>query len=294
MGIEWRWLASFSASCLHAADAIARGRKLVEPRLADVLTPPALALREEIQNAGIPAARLWRNLLALGHHIENNRELALTASRKTVGGSAANETVASRIAGRIADLETAMRVVVPQLVDDLAMRARPLRELWDAYGPGLLKSIGQHTDDRLLIERAEIVLVHPICGGGGVAHLQNNSVHIEAVLTNNVPKLPEVIRLAWLIAQLNNDLPVFGENVHPDRLPYVAALAMLPGALQAAQDLEVGAYDPPIVELALSSWLDEPQPSGTSDILIAWWQTYEETRPPWETALRALDKMLVG
>ena len=43
-----------------------------------------------------------------------------------------------------------------------------------------------------------------------------------------VADLPEVLRLAWLISQLNLDLPRFAENVSPLRRERVIALAMIP------------------------------------------------------------------
>src|SRR5690349_11726807 len=107
MATEWQWLASFSASCLHAAHSILGGKKLVNSQHADKLALPAAELGEQINSSGLPEARFWRFLHALGHQIENNRELALTAMRKTVGASGAKESIAAQIAARIGDLELA-------------------------------------------------------------------------------------------------------------------------------------------------------------------------------------------
>jgi hypothetical protein len=292
MATEWLWLASFSASCLHAAQTILRGKTLVEPRIAEALEPAARGLQDEIRAARLPEPRFWRRLQSLSHQIEHNRELAQTAIRKTLGGSETPETTVARIAARITELESAMQTIVPQMVDELTTRSRPLRELWEAYGCGLLKSVGRQTDERLVVERVEIVLVYPVSGGGGSAQLQNNSVRIEAVLTNNVANLPEVVRLGWLIAQVNNDLPMFSEKVHGNRLPMIVAMAMLPPVLHAAQELELCQTDSSLTELALSSWLEDPAPAGAAEILAAWWHTYQESRPSWDTALQALDQML--
>lgn len=291
MATSLQWVASFSASCFHAADAMVRGAKLVDGNLAPQLSQSALALRETVRGSGLPETRLWRQLLALSHQIENNRELAATAIRKTSGGSQ-HEALAGRLAGRIADLEAAMHRAAPQMMEELAHRGRPIRELWEAYGPGLLRAAARQTDDRLLISGAEVVLVHPVSGGGGTASLSNNSVRFEAVLTNSVPQLPEVLRLTWLLAQLNNDLPVFSEGLDPDRLPLISSLAMLPVALHAGQELELCSADPAILPLALNSWPMEVLPAGIAETLTIWWQTYQETRPSWGTALQALDQML--
>lgn len=288
-----RWLASFSASCLHAANAVARGRSLTDPRLGAAVVEPARVLMEAIGDLPVPAPRFWRQLLALAHQIENNRELAAVSLQKTLGRKPIVDSLAPRLAATIAELENAVRQAVPGIVDELEMRSRPLRELWEARGPGLLLGVGRRTDPRLPPEHAEVVLVLPALGGGGEAHLVNNSVRIEAVLTNTVPQLPEVVRLGWLLAQVNCDLPEFSESISPDRLPFLSALALIPPVLTVAQDVELGECNPQTVSAAISAWLPDPiTDRAVSENLLVWWQTYKESRPEWRTALGALDKML--
>jgi hypothetical protein len=277
------------------ADAIARSRTLVDPQLTAAVSEPARALQTEIQAASLPEARFWRSLNAFAYQLDNNGELAAMALRKSVGTTARHEPLAVKIAAHIATLENAVRNALPGLVDELALRARPLRELWEACGPGLLRAIGQLTDERLIVDSADVVLVYPALGGGGAAHLINNSVRIEAVLTNNIPQLPETVRLAWLVAQLNQDVPMFGERLHSDRLPLVAGLAMLPAVLAAGSELELCRCDPAAVALAISAWHPElPSAESTADVVNLWWQTYQLSRTPWSTALAALDQMLAG
>ena len=102
-----------------------------------------------------------------------------------------------------------MRRAFPNLLDDLSLRLLPLREQWEVHGPLLLQNMARWTDPRVVVAEARIVLVHPALGGGGAAHIPFNNVHIEAVLTNPVPELPENLRLVWLLAQLSLDLPAF-------------------------------------------------------------------------------------
>jgi hypothetical protein len=295
MSISLRWIASFSASCLHAAEAIAHGKSLSDRRLIEALSIPAVALRDEISKSSLPAGRFWRQLLAVAHHFENNRELATTAIRKVVPWQPGYETLAGRLADRIAAVETAVQSAVPGVVDELANRSRPIREQWEARGPGLLQGVARLTDERVLVESAEVVLVLPALGGGGAAHLSNNSVRFEAVLTNNVPQLPEVARLAWLLAQLQCDLPNFSDAIPADQLPLVGQLALLPPILQAAQDVELTKFTPETTALAITAWQVELSVNIQSvcESLLVWWQTYQETRPDWKTALAALQRMIV-
>jgi hypothetical protein len=290
MPTQIRWIASLSSSSLHAADAIRRGWELVEPQLSTAIRPAAIDLADEIRSSGLPQERLWGYLNALAHQIENNRELAATALRKTVGGTA-NETLTSRLTGRIAAIENAVQSAAPRLVDDLTHRTRPIREQWEAYGPGLLSCLGRDTDPQLIVENAEVVLVYPFLGGGGAAHLLNNSARLEAVLTNHVPELPEVLRLAWLLGQLHHDLPRFTEHVPADRVAELAQWAMIPATLAAAQQLELTAYSDATLRSAVSNWLRSDS-ATLPNTLALWWQTYVETRPSWSIALQALDRMM--
>ena len=125
----------------------------------------------------------------------------------------------------------------PKLLDELELRAGPLREQWEGRGPGLLAGICRLTEPGILVERADVLVVYPVAGGGGTAHREHNAVSIEAVLANPLPQLPEVARLAWLIAQLNLDLPRYTETLRGSRR--VAALATIPPTLAAAADVEL-------------------------------------------------------
>lgn len=292
MSLKLRWIASVSTSALHIAEALSQGKTIIDPRLSDSILESSRELQDEILKSSLPAERLWRQLVALSHHIENNRELAETAIRKTVGWHPTREALAMRLGERIAGVEMALQRAVPGIVDELASRSGPIREQWEARGPGLLRLVGKLTDERLIVETADVVLVIPALGGGGAAHLSNNSVRLEAVLTNNLPQLPEVVRLGWLIAQLQCDLPVFSERLSADHLPLTAQLALLPPVLEAAQEVELVTADSSAIATAISAWQIQAPFPDTSETLAIWWRTYVETRPEWGTALAALDQML--
>jgi hypothetical protein len=101
------------------------------------------------------------------------------------------------------------------------------------------------------------------------------------------------VRLAWLIAQLQLDLPKFGEQVNAQRLPLVARFAMLPPTLAAAETVELAHFTPELIAAAISAWqLTTPAGVDAAPPVHEWWLTYQETRPPWPIALAALDQML--
>lgn len=291
---EIRWLAAPLVSALHAAEAITSGRTLVEPRAAEALAEPVEGLAREIVAAKLPVAKFWNHLLPLAQGSGGTRQLAETAIVKTVGRTIATESLAARIGRELTALENNFRRAFPKLTEDLALRAGPLREQWEARGPGLLASVYRLTEERLAVPNADVIFVQPVLGGGGAAHLLYNSVRIEAVLANPVPELPEVVRLGWLLSQLNLEVPSLSERVNTDRLPLVAQLAMLPVALKAGEDVELCRSDRATIARALEVWrIASTAHLDMVDTLDQWWATYLESQPGWPVALAALDRMIM-
>lgn len=292
--MDLRWRASLSASCFYATKEIVRGASLADARLHEALSQPAASLAAELAACEISPAAFFEQAVPLAADFENNRELSERILAKLPGRSQVQNAVAAgRLAGWFSELEGAFASVSPGVVNELDLRSGPLREQWEARGPGLLAAIGRKTEPGLLAEGAEVVLVHPACGGGGIAYLPYNKAALEAVLANPVRELPETVRLGWLLSMLNLDLPKYAESVPPGRLAALGRLAMLPAVLAAAADVELLAGEPPALARAMQAWRAtslDVQP--LAETLNQWWTTYQETRPPWNVALAALAKML--
>jgi len=292
MAVEVAWLRPPLASSLHAAWAVAQMRPLADPRLAIAVEQSARQLAADIRSFQWPQWRLWSHLVPLAAKSASRRQIVETAVAKTLGRAARFEQIVSTLEADIAAVDAAVREALPRLADELALRERPLREQWEARGNGLLAEIGRLTEPELIVPQCEVLLVHPALGGGGEAHLAYNSVRIEGVLTNPVAELPEVVRLAWLIAQLQLDLPAYAERIHAERLPHVARYAMLPPALLAAEAVELVRFAPFELARAIAAFgLAVPAGVDAAALLLDWWQTYLQTRPPWSVALAALDQM---
>lgn len=293
MTIQLNWRTNAQVSVLHAAEALLRHRPLADANLAAAIAKPTAGLAVEINAQQLPASRFWQHLIALASGndgIQHAIEVALT---RTIGRNKVTPARVSELASWIIELNKAAQRVMPNLEEQLSLRVRPMREQWEARGPGMLLRIREITDGQILVDRAEVELVHPAIGGAGAAHLQYNSVRIEAVLTNVTSQLPEACRLAWLLSQLNLDLPGYSELIHGDRLAHVAELATLPVTLSAAQHVELGKCDFDSLRLACGQWLnDNADDSQTPDVVWQWWETYVATRPEWRVALSALDRML--
>ena len=252
LGMDLRWKVSFSASCLNAAAALVEGLPAANSEIAAVLHPPTEELVAELHVLQFDVATALHDLTGLTADYENNRQLVEMMLRRARGANSVDSATVARLAGCIADLEAAWLRQQPNLVEELAVRGRPLREQWEARGPGLLRSITRLTDDMFLAPSAEVVLVCPLVGGHGRAHLHQNRVTLEAVLTNPQTELPETLRLGWLLAQLHLDVPTRSEPVSPQRLPWLASWATLPLVLAAAESVELARLD----EVTLSSAIE--------------------------------------
>ncbi len=292
------WTPNASASAMHAAQSICQyGDKLADARIAESIGKYALGLGNWIETAApFDTARFWSLLVGHSAIIDSNTELAQAVVRKAairVG----DRTAISQLAGFVSDIEAAYNQLFPKFLEQLPLRARPLQEHWLGFGSGLLAHLGRLTQKDLLVSEARVVLLQPILGGAGVAHIDLNLVRIEAVLTNPMVELPEVVRLAWLLSQLQLDLPIHSETIGANLLARLAPLAMLPPILAAAEVMELSKCDESVAELAIEQWhipvpRDKDIHTEIVPVMMDWWETYLQTRPGWQTALQAFAKML--
>ena len=205
-----------------------------------------------------------------------------------------NETAVTQLAGFVTDIEAAYNQLFPKFLEQVPLRARPLQEHWLGHGSGLIAHLGRLTQKSLIAEEARIVLLQPVLGGAGTAHIDQNMIRIEAVLTNPMVELPEVVRLAWLLSQLNLDLPMHADFAGASKIGRLAPLAMLPAILAAAEVMELSKCDE---SLAIEHWhipvpRDREIHTEVVPLMMDWWETYLQTRPDWNMAMQAFANML--
>ncbi len=288
MGIELRWLVSTAASALHAAAAMLDGRPLADRKTAEAIGPEVSQLGSDLASLGIEPVRFFEHAIPASTQLDAPTRLAEVVTIKTLG-LAAGAGDAPVLARRLIALFAAFADANPNALDELELRSKPICEQWEARGPGLMAAIGRAAEDDLLVDAADVILVHPVLGGGGVAHPLYNSVRIEAVLANPFAELPEVVRLGWLLSQLKLDLPKYHDNLPPGRMTQVGPLAMIPPALAAAREVELARLDAAMLDTALSAWTSAVV---DPDKLFDWWETCQSSQPPWTVALGALARML--
>lgn len=158
---------------------------------------------------------------------------------------------------------------------EFALRLGPLREHWEARGPGLLAFAQRQRAWLEVPECVDVVLVAPVGGGGGRI-IASRQIELAAVLANPLPLLPEVTRLGWLILCLLVD-------------DVKESIGLIPVVLEAAEHVELAQLNETSVKCALQHWATESEIGGPG--LVEWWQDRggrAASRSEWELALREL------
>ena len=282
------WLVSVSASSLHAAGELLRGRSLVDTELAEKLIELVEDFRAVAETWHVDPIVLVDHLTAVSVEPSSIDQQARLAIRK-VAGEGSVPRIVTAISGWMQQFQGLFLQVHPDALEGLELRSAPLREQWEARGPGMLARLRSLIGSEPLVESAGVVLVQPVMGGDGVAHVPYNRVSFEAVLANPVAELPEVVRLGWLLAQLQLDLPAIQGQLSRQRTLEVGALAAVPAVLTAASEVELSGPVESILTRAFETW---KLPPSDQDTLLAWWETYLADRPAWGSALAALDRLL--
>jgi len=285
-----RWIVSSEASALHAAAALAEGREIVDTRLAAALAEPAAKLFLALKTAALAPADFVRHAIPLVCRADNLdlAELIIEAAKRGTDREL-SASGCDAVVRALDELIAAQDVAIPDLPQQLAVRTAPLAEQWEARGPGLLAQIGRSTDRSLIPAEVDVALVYPVCGGGGAASMSYNLVRIEAVLANPCAEVPEVVRLGWLIAQSKFEQPPSGFEWTPRQSETLAAVALAPAALEAAEYVELARFDAQTLQQALDSWgLAEALRSVPAQLLHDWWNESSE----WKPSLLSLKAML--
>lgn len=302
MTTQLRWHVGLGSAWIYAAT-----REIATPTEAETVegegaesqfAAEVAALAAVLKSEGIEPRPFLAHLAALAPTCDVRRDLAHKTLTKLLGRAPADR-LTPLVVGPMGACEREYVAANPSILDELRLRTGPLRELWEARGPGLLAGVGRRTDKSQIVEFATVALVAPLTGlGGGAAFAATNVVEFEAVLANPIDALPETVRLAWLTSQLAADQIEFLTPLASGSAQDVVAAAMLPAVLEAAADLELVGENPALLETAAEAWdvasLREP---GRVDVLRTWWNLARAggrfAATPWNARVAALDRMLV-
>lgn len=296
-----RWEASDRLSALHAARCWAGGARGIDPELVTKIAPPLTELTRRLAASELDLEVFWGRLIAASAAGASDPEACREALTAAGLGELGLDAAASAILTCLADTRLAYQERFPKAAQQLSLRARPLREQWDGYGAGLLRRIAKKTHDSFIPKNVTCILISPYRGGDGDCDAAESNLWIEAVLTNPVASLPEVLRLAWLVTRIGIGAAVLADPTAEDpegrsRAPLVVALASLPVVLDAACYLELvqsSVVNASLIEMATQAWFGPLAPT-VAETLDKWWSQSEQLQPPFPVALKALDRMLPG
>lgn len=142
----------------------------------------------------------------------------------------------------------------PRLADQLRLRYAPLKQSYEAYGPGLLRTVGKQIwngspPTNWWPNRVSVHAVQPLHAGASGLSSYQCSVWIEAVLTDISPAVPEWLRLAYELTHMaidthtrthasgSGDVKTIGESKTSTDLPW--SLGIIPLILDRAADAEM-------------------------------------------------------
>lgn len=287
------WRTPTLASAAYAGRALRRGERSDLIGLSPGLVRAAADFQLALRQTNLPTTEFWDELVAWSGLAETRRRAVEQALKRCARIPSAPFDLTLEFDLRFARIERELATLKPKLEEELSLRARPIREAWETVGPGLMRSIEKLTEPGLLVSQATIVVVHPFAGGGGSSHLATDSVTWEGMLAHPHPELPETLRLAWMLSQLGLDMPRYEQELEEDDVARVASLAMLPVTLAAGEEFDFVRCDEPTIARAMELWgLFDSHRDRAAEALLAWWDAYRERRPPWETALVALEQIM--
>lgn len=293
-----RWTAHRRLSAIHAAYVVATGSRCVDPRTEQALVGPVTDLNNRLLSASIDVGAFWRRLMVevAADGDDSGRADARACEIALLAGGISEllrEQTAPAIARRLSECRSAYAQRFPKLAEQLPLRARPLIERWEAFGPGLLKQVadtiwqGSPPGD-WWPSRIQGLLIQPTRGGDGGFDTDAQRLWVEAMLTDADPAVPEVLRVALLVTQLAIDAHTREKSGEQSQsLPW--SLASVPLVLSAADELQLLPPGPLPVRAAMTLWHIGDE--RTAEIVAPWWQQLRASRTPLPVALKALKRM---
>lgn len=294
MALQLNWKANSRLSSLHSAFCVSTFPDSVQLP-ASIDRAPFGGLARFAGRLDLSLDRFWELTFQLSLDSNSSQDLAERLAVRALPQPARTPQLLGELRAEISAVMVAFESGFPRFQEEMQFRQAPLREQWEAMGPGLWYQLCSLLEAGLFVETADVCLVMPLVGGFGWAQLQTNRCHIEAVLTNSDPQITEVMRLAWLLGQLDFDRPTYSDLINSKRLRKVAGLAMLPPIFMAAELLGLCSFSSASLQQAIELWRIETsanKSAALAEVLMIWWDTLRSGKTDWSVGLTGLDRML--
>ncbi|MCH1440784.1 MAG: hypothetical protein L7W43_14070, partial [Rubripirellula sp.] len=238
-----QWVAHPELSAAHAAYLVATRAPCNDPKTEQTLIQPVTEANNRLFSASVDVGQFWQQYL-LQVLSDVPMEQACGVALLAAGANEMQvEQTSKAVANRLGDARLAFTNRYPKLAEQLDLRARPLRERWETYGPGLLNQVGKQIwGDRppadWWMPQVTALMVQPMRGGDGGYDASGARLWLEAMLTDVDPRVPEVLRVAWLVTSMAIDNYARGTSGELSLMrPW--SLVSVPLVLNAGRELEL-------------------------------------------------------
>lgn len=289
-----QWVAHPELSAAHAAYLVATRAPCNDPKTEQTLIQPVTEANNRLFSASVDVGQFWQQYL-LQVLSDVPMEQACGVALLAAGANEMQvEQTSKAVANRLGDARLAFTNRYPKLAEQLDLRARPLRERWETYGPGLLNQVGKQIwGDRppadWWMPQVTALMVQPMRGGDGGYDASGARLWLEAMLTDVDPRVPEVLRVAWLVTSMAIDNYARGTSGELSLMrPW--SLVSVPLVLNAGRELELlrGEELPTNEAMKLWHFADEEVAATVSQ----WWAVQADSTAPLPARLKRLDEML--
>ncbi|PHQ37084.1 hypothetical protein [Rhodopirellula bahusiensis] len=308
--MKLQWIPSTTLSLLRTVQWVGRQRDLKDVSLQKAIQPTVQSVSTRLINASIDPAIIWEHLIDEVIAQDNDVDLSPALCEIALIRSGHSDLQSDQIAMAIhRGLETCQRAIStrsPRLADQLRLRYAPLKQAYESYGPGLIRSVGKSiwngsppTD--WWPSRVSVHAVQPIANGAAGASSQQASVWIEAVLTDMDPDVPEWLRLVYQLTCMSisshtrthnsssgtrsSTDTATGDTANSSELPWTTAIVPLILSKAADAGMIPGGRFP--LTKALSMWQPE-LPSAKAPVVERWWNEVGLNNQPTPIALKQL------
>ncbi len=207
MNVSLDWCSHPALTTFYLGYCHATRRKLVHPALAS-----SIAAQSD-SSPSDDLAKSWLDQISLTLKSYTSTDPHAVSSREAV----TMETISVPPSLRTAfdPLHAALDQAMPDWAQQMPARVRPLRELWQARGAGYLRQLTRHLGRSVESRSAgPVAAVFPISGGFGIVLPDANGILLEAPLTDLDDRVPEILRLAWLVTLQEIELTVRADETH--------------------------------------------------------------------------------
>jgi hypothetical protein len=289
-----QWVSHPELSAAHAAYLVATRAQCNDPKTEQALIQPVTEVNNRLFASAVDVSQFWQQyLLQIISDVPMEQACGFALLSAGANEMQVDQTTKA-IVNRMADARIAFNSRYPKLAEQLDLRARPLRERWETYGPGLLNQVGKQIwgdrpPEEWWMPNVTALMVQPMRGGDGGCDASSSRLWLEAMLTDVDPRVPEVLRVAWLVTTMAIDN--YARETSGDlRLMRPWSLVSVPLVLSAASEMELVRGDVLPIGEAMKLWhFGDAQVAQT---VSQWWAVQADSTAPMPARLKRLDEML--